>query len=98
MHHQSASGDDLPRVAVVIVTFNSADVLGDCLRSLPSQGVDLAAVVVADNASRDGSVAIAEAATELPVQTVQLGRNAGYAAAINAGFAVLDLWKFDGVL
>jgi GT2 family glycosyltransferase len=93
----SQAGDAVPRIAVVIVTFNSAEVLGDCLRSLPSQGVELSEVVVADNASRDASVAVAEAATELPIQVVQLGRNAGYAAAINAGTAVLDSRKLDAV-
>jgi GT2 family glycosyltransferase len=89
---------DTARVAVVIVTFNSARVLDGCLRSLGTQtGTDLSAVVVADNASADDCVAVAEAATYLPVRTVQLGRNAGYAAAINAGIAALDLRKLDAV-
>ncbi|WP_327108462.1 glycosyltransferase family 2 protein [Nonomuraea glycinis] len=81
-----------PRIAVVIVTYNSADVLEGCLASLPAgaAGVELADVVVADNASKDGSTAIADRA-DLPVKVVQLGRNAGYAAAINAGLAALDL-------
>lgn len=91
-------GDDAAHIAVVIVTFNSADVLEGCLRSLGSQcGVRLSAVVVADNASDDDCVAIAESATDLPIRTVQLGRNAGYAAAINAGVAALDLRKLDAV-
>jgi GT2 family glycosyltransferase len=91
-------GEDTPSIAVVIVTFNSGDVLADCLRSVgSSQGVHLAAVVVADNASRDDSVAIAEAATELPIQVVRMGRNAGYAAAINAGVATLDTRKLRAV-
>jgi N-acetylglucosaminyl-diphospho-decaprenol L-rhamnosyltransferase len=86
------------RIAVVIVTFNSGDVIGDCLRSLSTQtAVGLPAVVVADNASADDSVAVAEAATGLPIRTVQLGRNAGYAAAINAGLAALDLRQLDAV-
>ena len=93
----SRAGDDAARIAVVIVTFNSAEVLVGCLDSLPSQGVDLSHVVVADNASRDGCLAIAEAMTQLPVQAVQLGRNAGYAAAINAGIAALDIRKLDAV-
>ncbi len=86
------------RVAVVIVTYNSADVLQGCLDSLPSgaAGVELAAVVVADNASKDDSTALAERA-DLPVTVVQVGRNAGYAAAINAGIAALDLDRLDGV-
>ena len=92
-------GDDAAHIAVVIVTFNSGEVLAGCLRSLATQSVvQLSAVVVADNGSGDDCVAIAEAATDLPVRTVQLGRNAGYAAAINAGIATLDLRKLDAVL
>lgn len=88
------------RIAVVIVTYNSADVLEGCLDSLPvgADGVRLTDVVVADNASHDDSVAIAERAAGLPVKVVQLGYNAGYAAAVNAGVAALDLTKTDAVL
>jgi N-acetylglucosaminyl-diphospho-decaprenol L-rhamnosyltransferase len=86
------------RVAVVIVTFNSASVLGGCLQSLTTtRGVRLSAVVVADNASTDDCVAIAEAANGLHIRTVQLGRNAGYAAAVNAGVSALDLHELDAV-
>ncbi|QFY05745.1 glycosyltransferase [Nonomuraea phyllanthi] len=89
-----------PRVAIVIVTYNSAPVLGGCLASLSegAEGVRLAAVVVADNASKDDSLRLAEqAAGELPVRPVRVGRNAGYAAAINAGIAALDLDGLDAV-
>jgi N-acetylglucosaminyl-diphospho-decaprenol L-rhamnosyltransferase len=88
----------LPRIAAVIVTYNSADVLGDCLASLTSHGIRLTRVVVADNASTDKSVAIAEAADDhLPIRIVQTGRNAGYAAAVNAGVAALDTEEPDAV-
>ncbi|MFF0867866.1 glycosyltransferase family 2 protein [Nonomuraea sp. NPDC003560] len=89
-----------PRVAIVIVTYNSAPVLGGCLASLPegAKGVRLTDVVVADNASKDDSLAIAEHAAGLPVRPLQVGRNAGYAAAINAGVASLDLDDLDAVL
>ena len=95
----SGTPHDPPRVAVVVVTYNSADVLGGCLDSIPdgAAGVRLAAVVVADNASRDASVQIAEAAAGLPVRVVRMGRNAGYAAAVNAGVAALDLDELDAV-
>jgi N-acetylglucosaminyl-diphospho-decaprenol L-rhamnosyltransferase len=86
------------RVAAVIVTYNSADVLGDCLLSLSEQAAPPAAVVVADNASRDKTRVIAEDFADLPVQVIELGRNAGYAAAINAGLAALDLNTLDAVL
>jgi N-acetylglucosaminyl-diphospho-decaprenol L-rhamnosyltransferase len=86
------------RIAVVIVTYNSGAVLEGCLQSLTTQdGVDLTAVVVADNDSRDDCVAIAEGMSDLPMRVVQLGRNAGYAAALNAGVATLDLRKLDAV-
>lgn len=87
-------------VAVVIVTYNSAAVLQDCLLSLAEgcRAVHLAQVLVADNASADGSVAIALGVPGLPVQVVQLGRNAGYAAGINAAVRVLDTSAIDAVL
>jgi GT2 family glycosyltransferase len=86
------------RVAAVIVTYNSADVLGDCLSSLSEQGAPLAAVVVADNASKDKTRDIAEDFADLAVRVVELGRNAGYAAGVNAGLATLDLTRLDAVL
>jgi N-acetylglucosaminyl-diphospho-decaprenol L-rhamnosyltransferase len=72
----------------VIVTYNSAAQLGECLVTLPDgmRGVTLTEVVVADNASRDETCAIAE---KYSARVVQLGRNAGYAAGINAGVASL---------
>jgi len=47
----------LPTLGVVVVTFNAADVIFDCLESLlAAQGVALRIVVV-DNASSDGTIA-----------------------------------------
>jgi N-acetylglucosaminyl-diphospho-decaprenol L-rhamnosyltransferase len=86
------------RVAAVVVTYNSADALGGCLRSLSEQGPALAAVVVADNASSDTTRDVTEAFADLPVRFVAVGRNGGYAAGINAGIAALDLTRVDAVL
>jgi GT2 family glycosyltransferase len=88
------------RIGAVIVTYNSAHVLGDCLRALSdTKDVELSTVVVADNASKDDSVAIARAAAHtLPVRVVEMGRNAGYAAAINGGIAAMDLDHLDAVM
>lgn len=86
------------RVAAVIVTYNSADVLGDCLSSLAEQRPAPAEVVVADNASDDETCDIARDFTAFPVHVVELGRNAGYAAGVNAGIAALDLTCVDAVL
>jgi GT2 family glycosyltransferase len=71
-------------VAVVVVTHNSAQQLGDCLAAVPGalEGVDRWRLVIVDNGSSDATTAIA--AEHVPEATlVELGRNAGYAAAIN---------------
>jgi GT2 family glycosyltransferase len=87
-----------PRIAVVVVTYNSAAVLPGCLDSLAeARGIELVAVVVADNNSADNSVGLAEGRDDLPVVTVRLSRNAGYSAGINAGIRVLDLTNLDAV-
>ena len=81
----------LPRIAVVIVTHNSADVVGGCLAALPASAkdVELTDVIVVDNASTDESLRVAKEAAGQPVEIVQLDRNAGYAAGLNAGVDVL---------
>lgn len=87
-------------VAVVIVTYNSAEVLEGCLRVLPSAsaGVRLTEVVVVDNASTDETVRVAKEFGDFGVTIVQLGRNAGYAAGFNAGCAALAGTALDAVL
>lgn len=88
-----------PRVAVVVVTHNSADVLPACLESLRgAEGVELTAVVVVDNASDDTSTEIAKATDGLPISVVQLIENAGYAAGLNAGVATLRSHPPDAVM
>ena len=76
-------------MTVVVVTFNSAHLLADLFDSLPAGLGDLPwRLVVADNASGDDSVAVvrrlAPTATVVP-----MGRNAGYAAGINAAVAAV---------
>ena len=88
------------RVGLIIVTYNSVGVLAGCLGSLEdgSEGVDLADVVVVDNASSDDSLRVAKEFNSRLVQTVQIGRNAGYAAGVNAGIAALDLGALDAIM
>lgn len=78
------------RLAVIIVTYNSAAVLGGLLDSLGAglEGVNRFRVLVVDNDSRDVSRSIA-AAHPLGVEVIETGRNAGYAAAINAGYRAI---------
>lgn len=89
-----------PTLAAVVITHNSAALLTDCLRSLTDgfRGVHLDRVLVVDNASTDESVTIAESFSTLPLEVVQVGVNAGYAAGINAAVRELDISTIDAVL
>jgi len=78
------------RVAVVVVTYHSSRLLADLVASL---GPGLAGVrwqlVVADNASTDDTVAELRRLSP-SAHVVEMGRNAGYAAGINAAVAAAD--------
>ena len=71
-------------VTPVIVTFNSAAVLGACLASL--RGETLAPIVI-DNASSDASAALA---AELGAHVCVNLRNEGFGRAMNSGAALAD--------
>jgi GT2 family glycosyltransferase len=79
-------------VRLAVVTFNSARVLPALLDSLPAACDGVAwELVVADNASSDDGLDIVGA--RLPgARIVRMGRNAGYAAAVNAAAAAPGDW------
>lgn len=79
------------QVVVIAVTWNSAAVLPGFLATLPDAmaGLDDWRLVVADNASADDTVAVLRALAP-DAEVVQTGRNAGYAAGLNAALAVCD--------
>ena len=70
-------------LSVVIVNWNTEDLLRDCLRSLFAGLGDIAAeVLVVDNDSADGSVAMVR--REFPgVTLIETGRNLGFAGGNN---------------
>jgi N-acetylglucosaminyl-diphospho-decaprenol L-rhamnosyltransferase len=83
-------------IAVVVVTYNSAPLIEDLVASLAPglRGLNWH-LTIADNASRDGTVeAVRRNAPYAHV--VETGRNAGYAAGINAAVAAAK--PFDAVL
>jgi GT2 family glycosyltransferase len=73
-------------LSVVIVSFNTREVLRRCLTALAREGKQLSLeVFVVDNGSRDGSVDMV--ASDFPdVHVLQAGRNLGFAAANNLAF------------
>jgi GT2 family glycosyltransferase len=78
-------------LSIIIVTYNSAAVLPGLLDSLPAglEGVKQFETIVVDNDSHDDSVEIALAHPVRP-RVIRSGRNAGYAAAINAAAATVS--------
>ena len=74
-------------LSVVIVAWNSAGYLARTLPALASEVSDGDEVIIVDNDSADDLESAVSA--HLPAATVvDMGRNAGYTAAINAGTAV----------
>jgi len=78
------------QVAVVVVSYNTRDLLLDCLASvLESARERTIELVVIDNASSDGSVeAIREAYAD--VRLIQNSTNLGFGAACNQGIRATD--------
>lgn len=68
------------RISFIVVTYNSAAVLGDCLRLL--QRFPNGEIIVVDNNSADDSADIAE---RLEVKVVRNAENLGFAQAANQG-------------
>ena len=81
-------------VSAVVCNYNGESYLTDCLESVLAQGAGagLDEVIVVDDASSDGSVALVRA--RFPgVKVIQLARNSGPCAARNAGMrAARNRW------
>ena len=74
----------MARIGIVIVTYNSEAVIGECLDQALKQDAE---IVVVDNASADATCRVA--ATR-GVRLIANKWNRGFAAAVNQGFAVLN--------
>src|SRR5579864_6924173 len=79
----------MPRVSVIIVSYNAADQLEAALRSiaaLPEVSGDptFAEVIISDNGSKDDSIARAKQAFPA-AQIIENGANLGFAKACNIG-------------
>ena len=96
---QSAVGDSRvgeaaarAKTSVIIVNWNSAALLGECLRSVIGNGFQAGVVrevIVVDNASHDRSLSIAHQLAEAhPIRIVSNDRNRGFAAACNQAASI----------
>jgi GT2 family glycosyltransferase len=76
----------MPRVSIVIPTWNAADLLSAALRSLRGQQYRNFEILVVDNGSTDRTVGMLQ--SEHPtVRLIRFDENRGFAAATNAGIA-----------
>ena len=84
----------MPSLAIVIVSYNTRDLLRDYLRSVGPGGAACALDIwVVDNASRDGSAAMVRA--EFPhTHAIDSPRNSGYAYANN--LALREIIRTEG--
>jgi N-acetylglucosaminyl-diphospho-decaprenol L-rhamnosyltransferase len=79
--------EKLPRVCVVIVNYNSENLLAKCVDSLKLQTMEDWEAVIADNGSSDDS--LAKAILDDPrIRVIRFGSNLGFAAANNRCFAL----------
>ncbi len=79
---------NITEVSVVVVNWNTQDILRDCLGSIYEQcgEIDLEVIVI-DNASTDGSVEMVK--KDFPqVTLIENSQNSGFAAANNQGIAI----------
>jgi len=77
------------RIAIVLITWNSAEWMPRCLDGIRAQNLGDESLVVVDNASSDDALSIVS--KECPGATViRNDRNLGFSAAANAGIRATD--------
>lgn len=84
----------MAEVVVVIPNWNGADRLAACLDSLQTQSLK-ARIIVVDNGSVDGSLALLEKYPD--VEVIRHAKNKGYAGGVNPGFRRAIKLKADYV-
>jgi N-acetylglucosaminyl-diphospho-decaprenol L-rhamnosyltransferase len=71
------------RVAVVVVAFNSADLIEGCLQNLVCRSADMEIRVIDNGSSDDTLLRLAHMAETGSIAIDAVGRNLGFAAAVN---------------
>ncbi len=92
-----------PTVSIVIVNYNTKDLLKNCIESITQQIRVSFEIIVVDNASTDGSVAFVKSLKNSAVRLIESKENTGFAKGNNLGLkkargAYLLLLNSDTVL
>jgi GT2 family glycosyltransferase len=85
----------MPRVAIVIPTWNKAGLLAQALQSLRTQTYPIDRVIVVDNGSTDDAASVAASAG---AHVISLASNCGFAVAVNRGLQEAASAEWIGVL
>lgn len=84
-------------VAVVVVTYNRADLLSVMLDALAAQTRQPDRVIVVDNDSHDHTAEVLAARTDLPLQAVNSGANLGGAGGFHLGVGLAVEAGYDRI-
>lgn len=77
---------DYPKISIVILCWNSANYLSDCLSSLQAQTFQNFEIIIVDNNSTDGSIDQLELQSfDMDLIITRLEKNFGFAAGNNIG-------------
>ena len=83
-HSQNSRPAPQPFASIVVVSYNTAEHIEGCLRSLLALDYPRSEIIVVDNGSTDGSVELVR--RRFPnVELVELGENKGFAGAASVG-------------
>src|SRR4051794_32650183 len=74
-----------PAISVILPVHNRADVLGRAIQSVLDQHLKDFELMVVDDGSTDGSVAVGKSFADPRIRIIELGENRGGNAARNAG-------------
>ncbi|WP_232679513.1 glycosyltransferase family 2 protein [Nocardioides sp. R-C-SC26] len=94
---EAAPGSTTERVAVVVVTYNRADLLAAMLPALAASERLPDAVIVVDNASTDHTPSVLAAATNPGLQVIRTEENLGGAGGFHRGMQTAHEQGFDRV-
>ena len=88
MEAEKFDGHDVPDASVIVVSFNTRDLLRECLLTLQREAGNVSyETIVVDNASRDGSADMV--AAEFPdIHLIRSKINLGFAAGNNRAFEI----------
>lgn len=90
--------DIVPRIFVVILNWNLKDDTIACVESLLAGTVQPTEIVVVDNGSEDGSVAVLQAAFGTQITVLVNPTNLGFAAGNNVGVQYALMHKADWIM